>query len=167
MAAVIATVAVAAITVGSAYMQSENARKQAKTNFELAKINAERADLDAAEAKRAGVGQEVRAIGQMDQMRDSQIAAVSASGAEESGTVKSLIAENNLNSALNFLDLQEQTLQNELRYKREASDIRSQAAINRAAGEMQADNIMLSGYASAANTGLGGYYNYKNNKKGK
>lgn len=164
MSMAIVAVSSAVVTVGAAYMQSENARSQAASNYELAKVNAEMADLDAAEAKRDGVSTEVRAVGEMDKMRDSRIAAVAATGAEKSGTVKSLIAEDNLNAALNFYDLQQQTLANELRYKREAANIRSQGAINKAAGEMQADNIMISGYASAAN--IGANY-YANKPKGK
>jgi hypothetical protein len=158
MSGVIAAVGISAgISVGTAYMQSERLKSNAAFQAQLAEVNAQMAEVDAAEAYRQGISTQTRAVGDIEKIKAQQEAAIASSGVNTGGAVADLVSESNLNASLNLMDIEQQAFNRRLGLQREAQGIRTQSSVNQQTAETQAQNAMLSGYAQAAQTGLGAF----------
>jgi hypothetical protein len=158
MSGVIAAVGVSAgISIGSAYLQSERLKSNAAFQAKIAELNAQMVEVDAAEAYRQGIGNQTRAIGEIEKIKAQQEAAIASSGVNTGGAVADLTKESNLNASLNLLDLEQQAFNKRLGLQREADGIRTQSSVDQQTAETKAQNAMLSGYAQAAQTGLGAF----------
>lgn len=153
MSYVVAGVAAAA-TIGIAYQQSQNIKANAEFNAQMGEMNAQMAEIDGAVNYKNAVSEIVRTDADIQKAKDAQLAAIASTGVEVSGSVKSIVDESNLNASLNVMDMEQQAQYDRLKFNREARNIRTQNQVNLAAGRMQAQNTMLSGYASAINIGL-------------
>jgi hypothetical protein len=149
--------AVAGISVATAYIQSEQLKSNSAFQSKIAELNAQMAEVDAAEAYRQGIGQQTKAIGDIQKVQAQQEATIASSGVSTGGAVGDLVKESNLNASLNLMDLEQQAFNKRLGFQKEAQGIRSQSDINQMTAETQAQNVMLSGYAQAAQAGLSAY----------
>lgn len=158
MSGVIAAVAgAAAISIGSAYIQSEQMKHNAEFQEGIGELNAQAAEIDGEEAYRQGVSKEVRALGQVEKIKAEQDAAIATSGVTVGGSVADLIHESNLNAGLNLLDIEQDAINRRTAYRREAAQRRTQGKINSETANVQAQNTMISGYASAASIAASAY----------
>jgi hypothetical protein len=158
MSGIIAAVGIgAAVSVGTAYMQSERLKADAKFQEQIAKINAQRAEVDGAEAYRQGIGSQTNAIGDIEKIKAQQEAAIASSGVNTGSAIGDLVSESNLNASMNLLDMEQQAFNKRLGFQREAQGIREQSVVNQKTAQTQADSTMLSGYASAIQGGLSLY----------
>ena len=147
-----------AVVVGTAYSiysaEQQAGAMEDKAEFDLAmsRLNGERAEADAAEVRRGGETDKVRAIGASDTIKDSQAAMLATQDVSAtSGAGANLIAESNLNSKLNMIDIGYNAFMNSAKYKREANQTRAQGQIDYVAGRTNASNTRISGYANAVN----------------
>lgn len=155
MSGVIAAVgASAAISIGVAHYQSEQIKAGAELQGKLSELNSQMAEIDGQEAYRQGITQQVQSTTQIDQAKAAQEAVLAESGVNISGSVADIVKESNLNAGLNLMDIESQAFNKRLGFQREAANRRSQSAVDSMTANAQAKNALISGYASAAQTGL-------------
>lgn len=154
--------ALAGAQILSGFLQADQVKRQAETQARIAEFNAQLADYDAWKAEAYGSTLMARMQNDTDQMRGSTKVFAASKGVKIEGSLADVNAENELNSLLNKMDVDNRTTEQAMGYKRQASQIRLGSSLNSMASQLQASSMQVGSVAQAAGT-VGA--NYISNQK--
>ena len=147
----------AGFQVISGLQQAEMVRMQADIQKEIDDFNAQMAEYDAWKVETYGQTQVAMYQQQIDQAQAA--AKVSAAGAGvdiRSGSLSEITAQNELVGLANKLEIENQTREKALGYKRQARSIQMGSAVNQAVSKAQQSSIIGGALLQAAGTVLKG-----------
>lgn len=152
----LAYAALAGFQIISGLQQAEMVGTQASLQKEIDDFNAEMAEFDAWRAQ--GFGQTQMAIyqTQLDQAKAAGRVSAAGAGVKLEGSLGELAAEQEMVGLANMLDIENQTRERALGYRRQANSIRMGSAMTQAQARTQQAAIIGGSIANAAATGIKG-----------
>lgn len=150
--------ALAGFQLAQGFMQAENVKKQAALQREIDQFNMELAKFDAWKAEADGQAAVALYQQQVEQVNATAKVRAAAVGADiKSGSLAQVQQDNNLTALSNTLSIQNQAAEKAMGYRRQASGIQAQSAINYGASMAQAQNMMIGSALNAGATGIKAY----------
>ena len=151
-------VGVAGFQLAQGFMQAENVKKQAALQKEIDDFNIGLAKFDAWKAEADGQAAVALYQQQVEQVNATAKVRAAAVGADiKSGSLAQVQRDNDLTALSNKLSIQNQAAEKAMGYRRQASGIQAQSAINYGAAQAQAQNMIIGSALNAASTGIKAY----------
>lgn len=147
-----AAVGMAGVQVLSGFLQADMVRRQAETQARIAEFNAQLAEYDAWKTEAYGATLVARMQNDTDQARGATKVYAASRGIKVEGSLAEVSAQNELNSFLNKIDVDNRTTEQAMGYKRQASQIRLGSSLNTQAANLQASSLQIGGIAQGAGT---------------
>ena len=142
----------AGVQILSGFMQAEMVKRQAASQERIAEFNAQLADYDAWKTVAYGNTLIARSQNETDKSRATMKVFAASKGIKIEGSLAEINAENELNSYLNKIDMDNRTTEQAMGYKRQASSIRTNSGMNTIAANLQANSLILGGVAQGVGT---------------
>jgi hypothetical protein len=153
MAAQLALVAMQATSqIIGGFLQADQVRRQAETQARIAEFNAQLAEYDAWKTEAYGATLVARMQNDTDQARGATKVYAASRGIKVEGSLAEVSAQNELNSFLNKIDVDNRTTEQAMGYKRQASQIRLGSSLNTQAANLQANSLIVGSIAQGAGT---------------
>lgn len=129
-------------------MQADSIRKEANFQADVMSLNSTLLDVQAATEQRQGIYQSNRYMAEAEQVKAQQQALFASQGQDTVGAAGDVIAQSDLNAALNRLDIETKAAIASSKYKYQAQQNLLNADITRYQGSTNANMTRISGYIS-------------------
>lgn len=134
----------------SGFLQAEMVSRQAKTQAEIAEFNASLAQYDSWKVQAYGQTLVAASQNQIDQARGTTKVYAGSKGIEVEGSLAEVSAENELNSLMMKMNIDNRTTEQAMGYTRQARQIRLGSSLNTLQSNTQASSLRLGGIAHAS-----------------
>lgn len=154
--------AMAGYQIINGFLQADMVRMQANTQAKIDEFNASIQELNAWKTEAYGATLIARTQVQDDQIRGSMKVFAASQGAKIEGSLAEVNAQNELNSFLNKIDIDNRTTEQAMGYNQQARQIRLGSSLNKITSNVRANSLILGGLAQGAGTYAA--YQVKNQK---
>lgn len=144
------TAALAGINLVSSFISADMVRRQAETQGRIAEFNARLAEYDSWKTEAYGSTLVARMQNDTDQARAATKVYAASRGIKVEGSLAEVSAQNELNSFLNKIDVDNRTTEQAMGYKRQASQIRLGSQLNSIQSNLQASSMITSSVIKGA-----------------
>lgn len=150
-------IAMAGVQIMSGFLQADIVRRQAETQNRIAEFNAQLSEYDAWKTEAYGSTLVAYSQNETDQVRARSKVYAASKGIKSEGSLAEINAQNELNSFLNKIDIDNRTTEQAMGYKRQASNIRLSASLNGIAAQTQANSMIAGSIVQASGTVASSY----------
>ena len=134
------------------FLQADMVRRQAETQAKIAEFNAQSSEYDAWRAEAYGSTIMAFSQNEIDQVRGASKVYAASKGIKSEGSLAEINAQNELNSALNKIDLDNKITEQAMGYRRQASMTRLNSRLNTLAADTQATSLQVGSLIQGAGT---------------
>lgn len=136
----------------SGFLQADMVKRQARTQAEIAEFNATLAEYDAWKVQAYGATVMAASQNQVDQARGTSKVFAGSRGIETEGSLDEIAAENELNSLVNKMNIDNRTTEQAMGYTNQARQIRLGGSLNTLRADVQASSMIMGSFAQAGGT---------------
>ena len=136
----------------SGFLQAEMVKRQAKTQSDIAEFNAQLAQYDAWKVTAYGQTLVAASQNELDQVRGTTKVYASSKGIEVEGSLADVAAENELNSLMMKMNIDNRTTEQAMGYTRQARQIRLGSSLNTLEANVKASSSIMGSFAQAGGT---------------
>lgn len=145
-------IAMAGVQIMSGFLQADIVRRQADTQNRIAEFNAQLSEYDAWKTEAYGSTLVAYSQNETDQVRAKSRVYAASKGIKSEGSLAEINAQNELNSVLNKIDIDNRATEQAMGYKRQASNTRLNASLSGIAANVQANSMIAGSIVQASGT---------------
>lgn len=158
MAAALALAGVQATSqIIGGFLQADMVRRQAEIQAGIAEFNAQLSEYDAWKTEAYGSTLIASSQNQIDQVRGTSKVYAASKGIKAEGSLAEINAQNELNSTLNKIDIDNRVTEQAMGYRRQASQTRLNSKLNMIQSNAQASSLQIGSLIQAGGTMASSY----------
>jgi len=139
------------------FLQADMVRRQAEIQAGIAEFNAQLSEYDAWKTEAYGSTLVASSQNQIDQVRATSKVYAASKGIKAEGSLAEINAQNELNSTLNKIDIDNRVTEQAMGYRRQASQTRLNSRLNSIGAATQATSLQVGSIIQAGGTMASSY----------
>lgn len=139
------------------FLQADMVRRQAEIQAGIAEFNAQLSEYDGWKTEAYGSTLIASSQNQIDQVRGTSKVYTASKGIKSEGSLAEINAQNELNSTLNKIDIDNRVTEQAMGYRRQASQTRLNSRLNSIGAATQATSLQIGSIVQAGGTMASSY----------
>ncbi|HRA92143.1 MAG TPA: hypothetical protein PLR79_08255, partial [Acinetobacter sp.] len=139
------------------FLQADMVRRQAEIQAGIAEFNAQLSEYDGWKTEAYGSTLIASSQNQIDQVRGTSKVYAASKGIKSEGSLAEINAQNELNSTLNKIDIDNRVTEQAMGYRRQASQTRLNSRLNSIGAATQATSLQIGSIVQAGGTMASSY----------